>query len=1073
MSSRMMGHGMESSRPSQGPFLVGRDRELTLITGAIERASGGRGGLILVCGEPGIGKSTLARAALERAQEFGLSTATGFAWEGGGAPAYWPWTQLFRSVLQKRAVPETITSQLGDLLPELESDSSAVSLRPEQARFRLMEAIRSLLGAVSAEHPMLLMLEDLHDADTDSLQLLQYVAPHLNELGILVIGTFRESEARLDSAREPLWRAARDAQMLQLDALTREEVSEYVMATTGTRPDRQQLNKLLSTSEGNPLFLVELVALSGDDSSLADDGWLPDTIFQAIQRQLDKMSVAVLDVLQSASVLGREFQLGELAALMEIGEAEITQQIELAITAQLVLPAGKGSYRFAHILHRDVLYHGLAIADRRILHARQAERTAAAIKDGASDRWSAYARHLALAGGKHQQVVDAWRKAAERARQRLAFSEAAASLAQALQAFGAGPDADPAERCKLLLELAEATLLIGEIDEGRAYAREAYGLARTLDDAALMADAALAYGSIFIVSVVDAELIQLLRDALERLPGSLKATRAKVMARLAAAMQPADDPGPPMEMAREALALARDCDDELVLFDTLRSAISAMMDFAPGGERALLNSEYIALARDLGNVPEEFRGNLRLTIDAAEIGDWQGLVNAIDACDRIATQIDLPHYRWRVASGRAMLATIRGDFVEASALIETAAELAAVAGDDMALVTVPVQKLSLCRDWVSDECLTFDKVQAMLEEAYRAFPGTEPFIQPFLAAALHERGESAVARAICGDEAMRRLLALDETGVLFGVGEIAIASDDEELAAEVYSRLIDRGHLCAHAGLMGTIWEGPVATLLGRLAYFLGNIAVVEQHLREAMAIAENMHSKPEIARIHHHLAEFHVATGDVETARQCQETAESIAKQLSLRLPQLQETVEITSGSQDSESLSMSLQGDFWQIAFRGETALIKNSKGLQILARLVDKPDTEFHVLDLASPSAGTVTPKEEAVSGIDEKARLEYRDRIAALQEDLDEAESMGDLGRTDTLRGELEFLTAELSRSFGLGGRARKSGTSAERARVNVQRRLRDAVKRIGEQLPDAGKYLENTIKTGSYCKYNTL
>ena len=166
-----------------------------------------------------------------------------------------------------------------------------------------------------------------------------------------------------------------------------------------------------------------------------------------------------------------------------------------------------------------------------------------------------------------------------------------------------------------------------------------------------------------------------------------------------------------------------------------------------------------------------------------------------------------------------------------------------------------------------------------------------------------------------------------------------------------------------------------------------------------------------------------------------------------------------------------MDLDGDIRVICFKGTSVSLKDTKGLQMLARLVSTPDKEVHVLDLAgsaaSPDSGDAGPQ------LDDKARIEYQRRVAELQEGLTEAEELGDLGQADAMRGELDFITRELSRAYGLGGRERKAGSAAERARVNVRRRLKDAIERIGQQMPDAARYLENTIKTGSYCKYTPM
>ena len=163
-----------------------------------------------------------------------------------------------------------------------------------------------------------------------------------------------------------------------------------------------------------------------------------------------------------------------------------------------------------------------------------------------------------------------------------------------------------------------------------------------------------------------------------------------------------------------------------------------------------------------------------------------------------------------------------------------------------------------------------------------------------------------------------------------------------------------------------------------------------------------------------------------------------------------------------------MHLDGDIWVITFHGESTSLKDSKGLALLERLLAQPGKELHVLDLVGGAENT--PTGDAGPLLDDQARNQYKRRVTELQEYIEEAQSMGDTGRMDAAREELEFITQELSRAFGLGGRERRSGSAAERARVNVRRRLKDAIGRIGKQIPDAGTYLENTIKTGSYCKY---
>jgi hypothetical protein len=151
----------------------------------------------------------------------------------------------------------------------------------------------------------------------------------------------------------------------------------------------------------------------------------------------------------------------------------------------------------------------------------------------------------------------------------------------------------------------------------------------------------------------------------------------------------------------------------------------------------------------------------------------------------------------------------------------------------------------------------------------------------------------------------------------------------------------------------------------------------------------------------------------------------------------------------------------------------LLNNSKGLAMLVQLIEHPDTDIHVLQLSGANVADAPADSGAGPAIDAEARAAYKRRVEELREQLEEAESMRDTGRVDDLRGELDFITRELSRAFGLGGRERPQGKAAERARVNVRRRIKDAIDRIEEQLPGAGRYFENTIKTGSYCRYSPM
>ena len=287
--------------------LVGRQKELDAIDESLTALASGRGGTLFLSGEPGIGKSTLARALGEKARSQGIPVYWGFCWESGGAPAYWPWTQVMRLLVSDAEIAEELVANLGQLFPE--SVGATTELQPELARFQLLESVRGLLDRISREEPIVIVLDDLHSADADSLFLLQYLAKHASGMPLLLVGTYREFEARQATATESLWRASRDARTLHLGRLDQAAIEEY-LAGAGTVDD-ETIHNLMETTGGNPLFLTELVDLL--DRQQSDQ--LPKTIQQVIEQQIALSPPQTVTALRQASVLGRDFDVAVLALL--------------------------------------------------------------------------------------------------------------------------------------------------------------------------------------------------------------------------------------------------------------------------------------------------------------------------------------------------------------------------------------------------------------------------------------------------------------------------------------------------------------------------------------------------------------------------------------------------------------------------------------------------------------------------------------------------------------------------------------------------------------------------------------
>jgi tetratricopeptide (TPR) repeat protein len=300
-----------------------------------------------------------------------------------------------------------------------------------------------------------------------------------------------------------------------------------------------------------------------------------------------------------------------------------------------------------------------------------------------------------------------------------------------------------------------------------------------------------------------------------------------------------------------------------------------------------------------------------------------------------------------------------------------------------------------------------------------------------------------------------------------------VLAEDLDLAERAFEALRPFRQECAATGLMGSVWCGPVAFELGRLALALGRTDEAADYLDTALEVANRMRSRPFVARIEAVRSRLAAATGNDEGARKHRKAALDLAAALEMRpIPGLVDETpprKVVSAA----NFTMSPKGEVCEVALNGQKALVKNSRGIEMLTRLIGQPETDFHVLELSGSGSSGAIADSDAGPALDPKARAEYRQRVRELEEEMEEANDLGDISRLDGLREELDFISRELSRAFGLGGRERPQGKAAERARVNVRRRIKDAIERIEEQLPGAGRYLDNTIKTGSYCRYSPM
>jgi hypothetical protein len=1096
-----------------GRLFVGRAAELAQIAGALDDAAAGRGRLVVLSGEPGIGKTSLADQATAAAAARGLAVLWGRCWEAGGAPAYWPWLAVL-SALAARVEAGRLAPLLGDgaallgeLLPELAArlpERAAGAAPPgDEGRFRLWRSVLALVreaARADAGAGIAVVLDDLHAADRSSLLLLHFLARELRPLPVLILATYRDAEARVDpEVSDLLSRIGREGAVLALRRLDREASASFVRGRAGAVAPEIEA-RIVDSTQGNPLFLEEMVRLYGEQGgeSIAA-GAVPHGVRDLIRQRLARLDAEARALLDLAAVAGDEIDVALLVAASGRDATVVAARLEEAARAGVAAARDSGGRRrFAHALFREVLYRELGEAERRALHGRVAEaleRLTAPVASGLGPPppWAELAHH-ALAGPPEllARAVDHAVRAAGRAQELAAYDDAVAVLTRARAAVGDAGN-PPALRSRVLVALGQAYIRKGDTVAGQTAAREAAAVAQAEGDADLLARAALTYGRVFRFGAVDPVLVGMLEEALEALPAGDSALRARLLARLGAALQPDTRLEEPMQVAREAIATARRLGDPATLLETLHDAISALMDVAPPAEQRALNLEAEHLARELGDRERLLRTTGRLALAHLSLGELEAVDASVAAHDALAAELKAPWYAWRGHFLRAMRALMQGRFADAERLGAEALRVGRAAGDPVAAHVWTSNREGLLRAAERhDEMLAFEPEMRRARSGYRYSLGWQASGAALVYARLED--EAGAQRNL---DLMPEDFRPPNLFSLFFLAEPAALVGARETAGNVYARIAALPDEYVVLGMSYMSWEGPSSRLLGLLAASLERWDEATAHFEDAIARCRRLGARPYLARTEYEHGRALLARGraaDAERARALVASARAAA--LELDMPGLARLAERRAGTGSLGAVATSaaaappapaapptpaalpfdfaLEGEYWTITHADATFRLKDSLGLQYVMRLLREPGRELHVLDLAGERAGAdgaeVVDTGDAGELLDGEARASYQRRLEDLRDELAEAESFGDAARAARAREEIEFLGTELSRAVGLGGRARRAGAAAERARSAVQRRIKNALERIGEHAPALAAHLARTIRTGNFCVY---
>jgi tetratricopeptide (TPR) repeat protein len=1005
------------------PF-VGRETPLGALVSAVQAAELGERVLGLVAGEPGIGKSRLVREMASRVSSPVLWAA---CWEGDGAPPYWVWLQLLRALGDG---DHQIQSVLGE---------AATADATSDARFRLFDSVTDVFATASLRQPLVLVLEDLHWADEASVRLLQFLGRDQRPRRLAVIGTYRDTDLDGDHplARD-LGGLVRDGLHLSLGGLGRRDVGALLTAMGEAGGNVHGMVPLLHRkSGGNPFFVRELVRLWRDEGRLDGSSSdlaaaVPAGIRPVVAQRLGKLTASTQDVLAAAAVAGAEFDVSLLGAVTGLAPEPLLSALDESWGAGLVARNGAGGdFSFVHALVREVLYERLGLAERVALHGRTADVLEERFGDARLPEIAHHVLHGAVAG-RNDRAVDVAVRAGEQSFGLVAYEEAAAWYGRALDLLRAGHH-DDAREGELLLRCGEAHLAAGAVPAAREAYQQAAAMARGRDDADQLARAALGLGAGFggfEVQLLDPVQVDLLEEALGALGPEPSPLRAWVLARLSVALSFMDGETRRLALSEEAVAMARQVGDQAALGYALAGHCDAMAGPDHSEIRLDEATEVVRLARAARDRPLELLGRRLRLVALLETGDIGEVDAEIERFAQVADQIRQPLYRWYVPLWRGMRNLMRGETGEAARQGAVAEEIGAAAHSHNA------RMLTFTQWWVRRryEGRFAEAGQAMAEliEPEVGAPSVTPAGWPYPAVVAAQLGDLDRARALLdqwlGAGLERRARDSEWLPESSQLAEVAVLAGRREVAELLYDQLRPYAHRFCVEGI-GAACTGSVAWYLALLARFLGHAGDAALYEKQARV--------------------GHQRIGLVGNP------------------PPLAEAgpVAVLGPAPSTEGATMVWEGATWAVTYAGATRHLRDSKGMRDVAVLLARPGEDVHCLELVGGAdVGTAGP------AIDEQARRAYQRRIRDLQGDIDEARAANDPARAERAEEELDALVQQLSEAFGLSGRARATGSAAERARSAVGWRIRAALRHAGEVHPALGRHLQNAVRTGTWCSY---
>lgn len=816
------------------PVIFGRAQETALIRQCLDAAWRGEGQVMVLSGEPGIGKTRLAQYAVEQATARGMRNVWGRARELEGTPPYWMFRQIVRD-----AATEDLLTELGAVGVDLEvvtahAGEDATSARSTD-RFLVFEAVTELLRRWAQPGGAVVVLDDVHWADPASIQLIANLVRGIDQSRLTLLLTYRDAEANSraeltpvlgDLAREPA------VSRLRLVGLSGTEVAEQLATVTGRAIDAATAGLVNRRTLGNPFFVTELGTLLREQPDAA--GALPDAVRAAVGQRLAQLEPLSQRLVSIAAVLGEGADESALADVAQAPLLAVIETVDAAVRAGILSAPG----RFAHDIVAEAARDRLSRQERLDVHARMAAHLAGRADSGS--RVVEIAQHWldSLPAGDPRQAVAWAERAARRASGLMAWEQAATLLGRAV-AVASGPGFGPTERGRLLQAQARALLQAYDVGAALDAALAAADIARADGDTRALVQAALTLEG-FTDSVRQDERQALCEEALAVLADGEVALRARLLAQLAVHMQVAE--AHTRDLSQEALAAAERAGEPVAMAVALEAR--QLSCSGPNGvhERLTLGDRRLALGTDIGDLQGALWGRLWRFDALLQLGQIDSAETEIAPMAALAEQLRLPLARWHVLRCRAAIAYGRGRFEEAAELTgevlaqsKRAGHGGGVIGGELMTILIRAQTGAELPAEVLSEARGRRHVSGLAAAVARWC----------LAAGDIDRARRLHAEAPPADHVPAFVLL----NMLFSKAELAAALDDRVGASNAYERLTPYADLFICGGAGAVAIEGSAQLALGMAAATLNRLDAAAGHLRKAVVANERARLDPHTAR--------------------------------------------------------------------------------------------------------------------------------------------------------------------------------------------------------------------------------